>query len=129
MKIAIASSDFTKVTGHAGRARKWLVYDITSDGQIIQPPQRVEFSSDMVFHHFQDDGPHPLDDIQVIIATSAGEGFLKHMEKRGIDAVLTGETDPMAAAQAYLAEKLPPPKPRPIGSLICKTLDLFSKHG
>jgi len=50
------------------------------------------------------------------------------MAKRGIDAVLTAETDPLKAVEGYLAEKLPPPKARPIGSLICKTIDLFSSH-
>jgi hypothetical protein len=32
MKIAIATKDFTEVSGHAGQTRQWLVYDLS------QPP-------------------------------------------------------------------------------------------
>lgn len=127
MRIAVASSDYTKISGHAGRARKWLVFDVTEDGTVAEPA-RVELEADMVFHYFEHDRPHPLDGVNAIIAHSAGEGFLKHMEKRGIAAVLTAENDPSKAVVDYLAETLSPPKPRPIGALLCKTLDLFSKH-
>ena len=50
------------------------------------------------------------------------------MKKRGIDAVMSGETDPAKAVADYLAQQLSPPKPRPIGQLVCKVVDLFSKH-
>lgn len=127
MKIAVASSDFTKVSGHAGRARKWLLFQVAEDGA-ISPPSTLELEADMVFHYVEDDRPHPLDQFNAVLALSAGEGFLKHMEKRGVDAVLTAESDPAKAVADYLAKTLSPPKPRPIGSLLCKTLDLFSKH-
>jgi predicted Fe-Mo cluster-binding NifX family protein len=127
MKIAVASSDFHRVTGHAGRARKWLVFAIAEDGTVA-PPEAVEFAADMVFHHHPDDQPHPLDGVSVLLAQSAGDGFLKHMAKRGVEVALTAQSDPLAAVTAYLAHQLPPPKARPIGSLICKTIDLFSPH-
>ncbi|MBC7907585.1 MAG: hypothetical protein H7Y60_12685 [Rhodospirillaceae bacterium] len=127
MRVAIASSDYTKVSGHAGRARKWLLFDVSEDGS-MGAPSRVELEAEMVFHYFEHDRPHPLDGIHAIIAHSAGEGFLKHMEKRGITVALTAETDAVKAVAGYLAETLSPPKPRPIGALLCKTLDLFSKH-
>lgn len=127
MRIAVSSNDHRTVTGHAGRARKWLVFPVGADGAVGQP-ERVEIPAEMVFHHFQDDRPHPLDGIAALITISAGEGFLKHMAKRGVEAVQTAEKDPAKAVADYLAEKLAPPKPRPIGELVCKTLDLFSKH-
>ena len=131
MIIAVAvSNDAHKVAGHAGRARHWLVYDI-ADAAAIPQPRRIDLESDMVFHHFEAeeaDAPHPLDGIEAVIAISAGDGFLRRMEKRGIDVALTAETDPAKAIADYLAECLASPKPRPIGALICKTLDLFSKH-
>lgn len=128
MKIAVASSDFAKVTGHAGRARKWLVYEADAEGAVTGEPSRVELSAEMVFHHWQDDAPHPLDGIDAVIAQSAGDGFLANMRKRGIEPVMTAETDPAKAVRDFLADRVTPPKPRPIGSLICKTIDLFSKH-
>jgi predicted Fe-Mo cluster-binding NifX family protein len=127
MRIAVATSDFVKVAGHAGRARKWLVYEVAADGGVA-PPNRVELATDNVFHYAEDGRPHPLDGIAALIAQSAGEGFLKNMEKRGITPVLTAEDDAGKAVQDYLAATLSPAKPRPIGSLICKTIDLFSKH-
>lgn len=127
MKVAVATSDFAKVAGHAGRARKWLVFDVDADGHVGEP-SRVELEHDNVFHYAEDGRPHPLDGIDALIAQSAGDGFLKNMEKRGIKPVLTAETDPAKAVTDYLAATLSPPKPRPIGSLICKTIDLFSKH-
>lgn len=127
MKIAVASSDFTTVTGHAGRARNWLVYDIAANGD-PGTPQRLELPGDQVFHHAEDGRPHPLDGVAALIAQSAGEGFLKNMEQRGIRPVLTAETDPETAVRALLADSVTPPKARPIGSLICKTIDLFSRH-
>jgi len=127
MRIAIASTDWAKVSGHAGRARRWLVYTAGQDRRVTGP-ERVELPADMIFHNFEDDRPHPLDGIAALIAVSAGEGFMARMKRRGIDARLTAESDPERAAREYLDEALPPPKPRPIGALICKVFDLFSTH-
>ncbi|HTH16414.1 MAG TPA: NifB/NifX family molybdenum-iron cluster-binding protein [Magnetospirillum sp.] len=127
MKVAVASSDFAKVAGHAGRARKWLVYEVGEDGSFT-PPQRIELEAGNVFHYAEDGRPHPLDGIDALIANSAGDGFLKNMEKRGIRPILTAESNPDKAVRDLLAESLSPPKPRPIGALICKTIDLFGKH-
>ncbi len=130
MIIAVAvTNDAHKVSGHAGRARHWLVYEV-SDATEIPQPRRTDLEAEMVFHHYEEaeKGAHPLDGIEAIIAISAGEGFLKHMAKRGVDVALTAETDPAKAVADYLTNRLSAPKPRPIGALICKTLDLFSKH-
>jgi predicted Fe-Mo cluster-binding NifX family protein len=125
MKIAVAvDSRYSKVSGHAGRARHWLVYEPDSGSSAV----RVELQPAQVFHHYEGNGPHPLDGIGTVIAISAGEGFMKRMQARGIDARQTAETDPDKAVADYLAERLSAPKPRPIGALLCKTLDLFSKH-
>ena len=125
MKIAVAcTSDFSKTTGHAGRAKRWLVFE---DGR-VQSPQKVELQSDEVFHYFEGSEAHPLSGVDAIIAQSAGEGFLKNMKKRGVDAVMTAEENPAKAVEDYMARTLAPPKPRPIGELVCKVVDLFSKH-
>lgn len=124
MKIAVASSDFHDVSGHAGRAKRWLVFTVDAPA-----PERIELSADQVFHHVEDGQPHPLDGVDTVIALSAGDGFIKHMEKRGAAVVLTAEKDAAKAVADYLAQTLSDPKPRPIGSLICKTIDLLtSKH-
>lgn len=127
MRVAIATSDFAKVAGHAGRARKWLIYTVDGNGG-TGAPERVELSSDEVFHYAADGEPHPLDGVDAVVAQSAGDGFLRNMEKRGIRPVLTAETNPAKAVHDLLAETLAPARARPIGALICKTIDLLSKH-
>lgn len=127
MRIAVATSDFIKVAGHAGRARKWLIYTVEADGTPVET-QRLDLAADAVFHYAEDGQPHALDGMDAVIAQSAGEGFLKHMEKRGIRPVMTGEDDPVTAVRNLLAETVVPARPRPIGALICKAIDLFSKH-
>jgi len=128
MKIAVAvTNDYRKVSGHAGRARHWQIFDAELPESVGQP-SRIELEPTMVFHHWEEDAAHPLDGIEAIIAISAGEGFLKHMGKRDVEVALTAETDPAKAVADFLAHRLSAPKPRPIGALICKTLDLFSKH-
>ena len=128
MKIAVASSDFKSVSGHAGRAKHWLIYTVDDNAQ-ISAPQHIELPSDQVIHYVEENGaPHPLDGIDAVITLSAGEGFVKHMEKRGAQVAMTAEKDAAKAVHDFLAETLSDPKPRPIGSLICKTIDLFSKH-
>jgi len=127
MKIAIATSDFSRVSGHAGQARHWLLYDCLP-GQPVGAPSRVALAKDQAMHHFQDDGPHPLDGVEVVIAGSAGDGFVRHMQKRGAAVLLTGESDPDAALRGVLAgEALPDPRWDP-GLMLCKLRDLFSRH-
>lgn len=123
MQIAVAcTADYSEVAGHAGRARRWLVFD----GE--DPPRRVELSAKQVFHYFEGEEAHPLDGVGVIIAQSAGEGFLGKMTRKGIDAVTTGETNPARAVADYLGHRLAAPHPRPIGALVCKAIDMFSRH-
>lgn len=130
MKIAIATQDFTKVSGHAGQARQWLLYDLTKHhaNRLLPVPQRIDLAQDQVLHVFTDDGPHPLDGIDVVISASAGDGFIRHMRKRGTDVLLTGETDPAVAITRILAgEALPDPR-FDITTTLCHIRDLFSRY-
>ncbi len=130
MKIAIATQDFAKVSGHAGQARQWLLYDLTHHhaNRLLPAPRRVDLDKDQVLHVFADDGPHPLDGIDVVVAASAGDGFIRHMRKRGADVLLTGETDPAVAITRILAgEALPDPR-FDITTTLCKLRDLFSRY-
>lgn len=128
MKIAIPTDDeHTAVSGHAGKACHWLVYDC-QPGQPTPEPQRISLVKEQVMHHFQDDGPHPLDGVEIVIAGSAGDGFFRHMQKRGADVLLTGETEPAAALTKILAgEALADPR-WDASLLLCKVRDLFSRY-
>jgi len=128
MKIAIATKDnWTKVSGHAGQTRDWLVFDC-QPGQPIPEPARIELSKEQLPHHFQDDGPHPLHGVEIIVAASAGDGYLRHMAKWGAQVLLTGETDPVAALRKILSGEALPETRFDITTTLCKLRDLFSQH-
>lgn len=127
MKIAIATKHFTQVSGHAGQARQWLLYDC-QPGLPIPAGVRVELAPEQVFHHFDDQGPHPLDGVEIVVAGSAGDGFVRHLTKRGAQVLLTGEQDPDTALGKILqGEALPDPR-FDLTTTLCKLRDLFSRH-
>ncbi|MBK7415448.1 MAG: hypothetical protein IPJ38_10425 [Dechloromonas sp.] len=130
MKIAIATKDFTEVSGHAGQTRQWLVYDLSNHraNQLLPAPWRVDLAKEQVLHIFEDNAPHPLDGIDIVVCASAGEGFIRHMKKRGAEVLLTGESDPALAITRILAgEALPDPR-FDITTTLCKLRDLFSRY-
>lgn len=128
MRIAVATRAYAKVVRHAGQAREWLVFEGTP-GRPLPEPAMLGLSKEQALHHFEGDGPHPLDGVDVLIAGSAGEGFVRHMAKRGAKVMLTGETDPRAAAAAVLDGKPLPAVGFDPTRLLCKIHDLlFSRH-
>ena len=130
MKIAIATQDFTEVTGHAGQTRQWLVYDLSNHRakQLLPAPWRVDLAKEQVLHIFEDNAPHPLDGIDIVVCASAGEGFIRHMKKRGAEVLLTGESDPALGITRILAgEALHDPR-FDITTTLCKLRDLFSRY-
>lgn len=130
MKIAVATKDWTTVSGHAGQTRCWLLWDLgdLAPGAALPEPTRVELSKDQLFHHFLDDGPHPLDGVEIVVAGSAGDGFVRHMKKRGADVALTGESDPTRALTLLIAGEALPEQRFDITTSLCKLRDLFSRH-
>jgi len=130
MKIAIATKDFATVSSHAGQTRQWLVYDLSAHraNQLLPAPFRVDLEKEQILHVFADNAPHPLDGVDIVVAASAGDGFVRHMKKRGAEVLLTGESDPAVAITRILAgEALPDPR-FDITMALCKLRDLFSKH-
>jgi predicted Fe-Mo cluster-binding NifX family protein len=127
MKIAVSSEDGVSVTGHAGQGRRWLVYE-AEPGRVPGPPKCIELARDQIFHHFSGDKPHPLDGVNVIVATSAGDGFLRRMRKLGVEVVLTSEKDTAQVASGVLSGKPLPERRWDLLQYVCKLRDLFSRH-
>ena len=128
MKIAIATkNDGADVSGHAGQTRDWLVFDC-QPGQPIPTPSHVQLTKEQLPHHFQDDGPHPLHGIEIMVAASAGDGFIRHMEKWGAQVLLTGETVPLLALEKILAGEALADTRFDVTTTLCKLRDLFSRH-
>ncbi len=128
MKIAIATkADWTQVSGHAGQTTDWLVYDCQPDAPLPEP-QRITLTKAQLPHYFQDDGPHPLHGVEVVVAASAGDGYIRHMEKWGAQVLLTGETEPQTALKKILAGEALADTRFDITTTLCKLRDLFSRH-
>lgn len=101
MRIAVSSQNFRTVTGHAGRARRFIVFE--ANGQ--EPPREVErldLDANMAIHGYDHGSGHPLDSTDVLITGGAGEGFIRHMGARGVRVVATDESVPELAVQAFL---------------------------
>jgi predicted Fe-Mo cluster-binding NifX family protein len=130
MKIAIATKHYATVSGHAGQTRYWLIYDLTDHqpGQPLPAPRHLELDKGQVFHHVRDDEPHPLDGLDLVVAGSAGDGFIRHLKKRGAEVLITGESDPGVALNRLLAgEALADPR-FDITTSLCKLRDFFSRY-
>lgn len=100
MKIALASQNKSTITEHAGHCQKFWIYE-TKESQIIDK-KLLELSREQSFHHSSPDAPHPLDEIEVLIAGGMGRGLAQRLERKGITAIVTKETDLDKAVSAYL---------------------------
>lgn len=135
MLVAVASKDGHKVSGHIGKCADWVLFEVSfelngdNDSQaqpVLTKAGQIKLEKEFIFHHYKDEQPHPLADCKAVIGASAGESFIRKMAGRGIEAVMTAEPDPESAARDYALNQLPPPKPRPIGGLLCKLHDALS---
>jgi len=98
MKIAVTSENRKTVTGHAGKCRKFWVYEV--DHAEAQGRTLLELGLDQTFHASH--GTNPLDHINVLITAGMGTGLQQRLKQRGILAVATTETDPDKAVAAWL---------------------------
>lgn len=105
MKIAVASQNRREITEHAGRCRKFWIYQVENDA--ITDKHLLELPKEQSFHDSSPNDPSPLDDVQVLIAGGLGTGLKRRLEGKNIKAVATTETDPDKAVESYLDGALP----------------------
>jgi Uncharacterized conserved protein len=106
MKFAVASDDFCTVSGHAGHAAKFVVFEAETGEQPTEIA-RIDLNEDQTIHNFSG-GAHPLDGVHVLIAGSAGQCFVERMKERGITTVVARGFAPDTAVAAYLMGALKP---------------------
>jgi len=104
MKIAVSSQNQTQVTGHLGRCQKFWIYDV--EGTTIQDKQLLQITKDQSFHESSPKKPHPLDIVQVLISGGIGRGLARRLEAKGIQPLITAETDLDTAVLAYMTNTL-----------------------
>lgn len=108
MKIAITSQNFRTITGHAGKTKRFLVFEAEQGGEPAEI-QRLDLPKELSFHEFRSSDPHPVDIADVLITGSAGYGFVQRLAARGVQVFVTSETDPQRAIRALFDGTLPPP--------------------
>ena len=107
MRVAVTSQNFRTVTGHAGKTRRFIIYEADAAGEPVEV-ERLDLPKEMSMHAWPG-GPHPIDVADVLVTAGCGEGFIRKMAARNIRVIRTAETDPEAAARAVFAgEPLPP---------------------
>lgn len=111
MRIAVTSQNFRTITGHAGKARRFMLLD-TFEGAEASLVGKLDLPRMMSMHEHRQGVPHPLDEVDVLITAGCGAGFERKMAVRGVRVVKTSETDPVRAASDLAAGRpLPPPEP------------------
>ena len=105
MRIAVTSQNFRSVTGHAGRARRFIVFEANGRDS-PREIERLDLDAGMTIHGFDPRSKHPLDSMNVLITGGSGEGFIRHMAARGVRVVATAESDPALAVDAFLAGRV-----------------------
>ena len=103
-KIAVCSQNRKTVTEHAGKCRKFWVYDI-EHGRVVGK-NLLELPLEQSFHEIGDGQAHPLDEVDVLITGSIGDGLRQRLRQRGILGVVTSETDLDQAIASFLAGNL-----------------------
>ncbi len=110
MRIGVTSQNFRTITGHAGRARRFLIYEPDEQGQ-PREVERLDLPKEMAMHEFRGTD-HPIFHLDALITGGCGQGFVDRLGAHGVRVYATGETDPVEAVRKLLAgEPLPPPQP------------------
>lgn len=105
MKIAITSQNQRTVSGHAGRATRFVVYEV-DNGKVIGK-ELIEVDKENTLHEFFHNAripgkTHPVLKVDVVITGSMGPGFIRHMEEFDIEAIMTDEHELDVVVNKYL---------------------------
>ncbi len=110
MKIGVSSQNFRTVTGHAGKTRRFLIYSQNEQNKWVES-ERLDLPKEMSMHEFRG-LEHPIEVVDVLITAGCGNGFVRKMKSKGIEVIMTSETDPLSAVIQYdSGATLPPATP------------------
>ncbi|MBK1701178.1 NifB/NifX family molybdenum-iron cluster-binding protein [Thiococcus pfennigii] len=112
MRVAVSSQNFRTVTPHAGKTRRFLIFEVEG-ADAPREVERLDLPPGMALHDYQGTD-HPLftSGLEAIVTGSAGSGFVQRLARAGVRVYATSESDPLAAVRALAAgEPLPPPTP------------------
>lgn len=97
--IAVTSQNRRTVTSHAGRCRRFKLFDPASGLEIGE----IELPLDAVLHEVDPLPGHPLALAGTLITTGAGPGLSRRLSRCGIAVHLTATETPADAVREFLA--------------------------
>jgi len=104
MRIAVASQNRRTVSSHAGKCAHFRVLD-TADGSwhslLLSPAQLLSQCGDL--------SEHPLREVDVLLAASAGQPLARRLGQVGVTLWLTMENDLQAAVAQCLSGRCTTP--------------------
>ena len=100
LRIAVTSQNRTSVTDHAGRCRKFWVYEIRQNK--VDSKTLRELTLEQTFHSAELGPEHPLDDVHVLITSGMSPFLYQRLQKGGIRGFITDESDPDRAVEMLL---------------------------
>ncbi len=102
MRIAVTSQNFRTITGHAGKSRRFIIYEADGEGNPTEV-DRLDLPMELSLHDYHGDD-HPLFELKLtaIVTQGAGHGFVQRMAGHGIQVLTTSATDPLQAVAAIL---------------------------
>lgn len=107
MKIGVTSQNFRTITGHAGKARRFLIYELDAEDHVHQVDQ-FDLPKTMSIHAAAHDQSHPLDELDVLLTGGCGAGFIRKMQARYVDVIVTDASDPVLAVRDFAQGTLLP---------------------
>lgn len=108
MKIGITSQNFKTITGHAGKARRFMIFELRDDGSLPEI-DRWDLPKEMSMHEHHGPEPHLLEQLDILITGGCGQGFRSRLERAGVKVITTSETNPTIALSAASQGKTLPP--------------------
>lgn len=100
LRIAVTSQNRKTVTEHAGRCRKFWVYEFRNDR--LNSKTLLELTLDETLHSASLREKHPLDDVHVLITAGMSPFLYQRLQRSGIKGYVTEETDPDRAVELLL---------------------------
>lgn len=118
MMVAVAVNPDGTIAPHAGRALHWRLYDIWPGGR-IRPVSTLSLDAHACLHEWHvcaQPERHPLHEVDVVIAASAGDGVIRRLGERHVRVITTAAPYPDRAVTEFLQGTLPAGLPHEDGA-------------
>jgi predicted Fe-Mo cluster-binding NifX family protein len=100
LRIAVSSQDRKTITSHAGRCRKFWVYEIR--GNKVENKTLRELTPEQTLYSSPLNDDYPFDDVHVMITAGMSPFLYQRLQQGGIKPFVTEETDPDRAVRMLL---------------------------